>query len=438
MNPNNTFSGWSVLGGCFIIMFFVQGGIQSFAVFLPSIIRDTGFSLGAVAMISTIATVGAFAANLCITPLLKRMSAKWILLIGTIVCAIHFVILSESSSLLGLYFGAACAGISIGFGTVAPVSVVVTNWFVVNRATYMSIVIAGSMFGGAVLMPMSGQLIHYFGWRTAYHILALLVGCIGILTVLFVITDAPHKKGQKAYSAGETYAPTETGSESAGVTAVQARASLSYWLLLAGILLIGCSTNIENFLPAFWQSRGVSVGTSSNIMGVYALLTGICTMMLGRITDRLGSKTYALLTCGLFILGLIGIYIVGAGAMPLMTLALLPFAAGAKKTSTLTPPLVVAESFGRAHYSTIIGSFTATLQLGIAMSNPIIGALHRISGDYQLPFMVMAGLNGVAFVLVFTALHRAPFRPGQASVPAESSRLHYKAGPVQTTKEAHS
>lgn len=398
-------------------MFFVQGGLQTFAVFLPSIMRDTGWALGDIALMSTVATVAAFTANMLIGPMLKKMNAKVILLIGTIICAGHFVGYSYSTSLMGLYVSAGFGGLAIGFGTVAPVSVIMTNWFIAKRATYMSIVIAGSMFGGAVIMPMAGQIIQYMDWRVAYRVIAALIGVIVVLTIIFVLSDDPKKKGKKALGEDEAAAAAVkaggASSDVPGVTASQARSSASFWLLLVGVLFIGCSTNIENFLPAFWQSRGASVGTSSSIMGLYALITGVCTIFLGRITDKLGGKTYALLTSGLFILGTIGIFFVGAAAMPIMIMVLIPFAAGAKKTSTLTPPLVVAESFGRKQYGAIIGNYTAMLQLGIAMSNPIIGALYKSSGDYQLPFFTMAALNGVALVLVFTALKLAPYKPSK-------------------------
>ncbi|MDR1043915.1 MAG: MFS transporter [Candidatus Adiutrix sp.] len=411
------FSGWTVLAGCFIIMFFVQGGLQTFAVFLPSIMNDTGWTLSSIALMSTVATVAAFFANMLIGTLLKKMEAKWILFIGVAVCTAHFFMYSYATSLLGLYVGAACGGISIGFGTVAPVSVVMNNWFIKKRATYMSIVIAGSMFGGAIIMPICGQLIHHFDWRVAYRILGASIGVIVLFSVIFLVADSPQKKGQKAYGADDE--PGAAGGDSGGpavadgVTPVVARSSASFWLLLVGILLVGCSTNIENFLPAFWQSRGLTVSTSSSIMGIYAFITGVCTICLGRVSDKLGGLAYAFLTSGLFIIGTISIFFIGAAATPIIIMAVIPFAAGAKKTSTLTPPLVVAASFGRKHYGAIIGYFTGMLQLGIALSNPIIGELYRSSGDYQLPFMVMAVFNAAALVLIIFALKLAPYKPSK-------------------------
>jgi MFS family permease len=321
-----------------------------------------------------------------------------------------------SQGLVGLYIGAFLGGLSIGWGTVAPVSVIMTNWFIKKRATYMSIVIAGSMFGGAVLMPASGLLIEHFDWRTAYRLLSLTLAIVTFITIIFFVTDDPKNKNQKAYGADEGGGFDKQGKATpqvGGLTLKEARSSASFWLLMLGILLVGCSTNIENYLPTFWRSEGMSVPTSSSIMGIYALITGVCTIILGRISDKLGGKTYITMTVVAFICGTALIYVVGAAATPVVILSVIPFAAGAKKTSTLTPPLVVAESFGRKHYGAIIGYFTGMLQLGIAISNPIIGKLHSYSGGFKVPFIAMMCLSAVALVLVLLALTTSPWRKSQ-------------------------
>lgn len=415
------FSGWKVLAGCFIVMFFIQGGSQSFPIFMPSIVNDTGFSLSEIAMISTVGTIAAFVSNLSLGILFNKIGAKWILFIGGVFSIASYFIYSYSHTLLGLYTAAASAGLAVGYGTVAPLSVIITNWFIKKRSTYISIVIAGSMFGSAVIMPACGQLIEYFGWRMGYRILGASILLV-FLAIIFLIIENPQKKGQLAYGENENTSAVKNPEESTEVTGVPleiARASSSFWLLLAGILLIGCSTNIENFLPAFWQSKGLSVAQSSNIMGIYALITAVAAIALGRISDKLGGTVYAFLVSVMFILGTLTILFIGVAATPILIITIVPFAMGAKKTSTLTPPLVVSATFGRKHYGAIIGYFTGTLQLGIALSNPIIGSLYHTSGGYQLPFTTMAAMNGVAFILIFAALRLSPLRKSSLSLKAK-------------------
>jgi MFS family permease len=272
------------------------------------------------------------------------------------------------------------------------------------------------MFGGAVIMPAAGQLIYHFDWRVANWVLSAAVALVTFTAILGFMTDHPAKKNQKAYGAqddevpaGETALEKKTPTVQDGVTLKEARSAMSFWLLLIGIFLVGCSTNIENFLPKFWQDEGMSVPASTGIMGFYALLTGVCTILLGRVSDKLGGRIYIALTTSMFIIGSFLIYKIGFSATPIVILAVIPFAAGAKKTSTLTPPLVVAESFGRLHYGAIIGYFAGVLQLGIAVSNPVIGALHKVNRSFNLPFLVMGVLSLCALVLIQIALAKAPY-----------------------------
>lgn len=303
MSEQTRFTGWPILIGCFILMFCMLGGVQTFAVFIAPIMSETGFSLGAVAMMSTLATIGSFVGNMLFSRIFKILGAKWLMVICALICAGYFFGTSYSRTLFGMYTAMAIGGFATGVGTIAPLSVIMTNWFIKKRATYMSIVIAGSMFGGALLMPVSGFLVEMFDWRVAFRILGLGIGIVSVLTSLFVIVESPAQKGQQAYGAGDT-SSAETRAANAeaqgGVTAKEARGSLSFWLLIIGVLFIGCSTNI--------------------------------------------------------------------------------------------------------------GSFTGMFQLGIALSNPIISSLHKVSGGYQLPFIAMAALNVVAFVMIITALKIAPYR----------------------------
>ncbi len=407
------FSGWRVLAGCFLVMFLVQGGLQTFAIYLPSIAEETGWGVPAVAIVSTTATVGAFLANLVISRFIEKLSAKWVLFIGTLFLCGHWLLYSVSLNKYMLWFAGFLGGIAIGFGTVAPCSIIMTNWFVKNRSQYVAAVIAASMFGSTILNPLAGQLIARFGWRHAYQVQALTVGLIAVLVVLLLVIDGPERVNQRAYGALEAGASADAQAAvvTGGIEASAARKTASFWLMILGIFLIGLSTNIENYIPAFWQSRGMSAVTSSSIMGVYAFIAAVGSIIMSKVNDKLGGKNFVLITSILFAISTLVMAFTGVvSALPLLIIVCIPFAIGSKKASGLIPPLVVAEAFGRKYYAQIIGSFTAMLQLGIAASNPIIGAMLNSSGGYNLPFTAMVVVNLVGMALIFIALVRKPYR----------------------------
>ena len=195
------------------------------------------------------------------------------------------------------------------------------------------------------------------------------------------------------------------------------RGSLSYGLLILGTFLLGFATNVENYMPAFWQSRGLSPVLSSLVLSAYAFVAALLSLVFSRVNDRLGGGSYVLLTSLCFIGSLLLMCYTGVcGSLPLLLLCCVPLAAGAKKAVTLTPPLVVAEAFGRRDYAGIIGPFAAVLQLGVASSNLVIGPLADRS--YSLAFTAMTAVNLLGTLAVILALKKKPYHGACAvSVP---------------------
>lgn len=168
------------------------------------------------------------------------------------------------------------------------------------------------------------------------------------------------------------------------------------------------STNIENFMPAFWQSRGVSVAASSAIMTAYAAMAAVMSVIMGRVNDRLSGKAYVAATSLFFSGAILVMARTGVvSSMALLILCCLPFAAGGKKASALIPPLVVAEAFGRRDYPAIIGFFAGMLQLGVMASNFVIGPL--LEYGYTPTLTAMTGINLAGLACIVIALIKKPY-----------------------------
>lgn len=408
------FSGWRVLSGCVMCMFLMQGTIQAFAVFLPAIVADTGWRLSLVAQVSTFCSGSAFLANLALTPALKKISARGALAIGAAFLVLEDVIFCVSQSVYMVWFGAFLGGMALAWGTVAPCTIILTNWFNKNRSQFVAAAVAGSMLGSVVLNPLCGLLIHRLGWRLAYLITGPGAGLCALLLIFLLIRDDPADVGQRPYGEAVAALPVQ-----GGVDAVTARRSLSYGLLILGTFLLGFATNVENYMPAFWQSRGLSPVLSSLVLSAYAFVAAVLSLILSRVNDRLGGGSYVLLTSLCFIGALLLMCYTGVcSSLPLLILACVPLAAGAKKAVTLTPPLVVAEAFGRRDYARIIGPFAAVLQLGVASSNLVIGPLADRS--YALAFTAMTAVNLLGAFVVTLALKKKPYH-GDAAVSASQA-----------------
>ena len=407
MSRKETFSGWKVLTVCILCMFLVQGCVQCFSIYMPQIAAETGWGVSRVAVVSSTAAGGAFIANLLLAPALKRLSAKAILAVGALFLVLHMCLYSVCTNVYLMWFAGLLGGVAIGWGTAAPCSILISNWFVKHRSQYIAAAVAGSMFGSVLQNPVAALLIERLGWRSAYVVQSVTVGGLALASVLLLISESPEKKGQKPYGAEQ--AAASAAAEAGGVEIQEAKKSLSYPLLALGIFLIGLSTNTENYMPAFWQSRGLEPVLSSWVMSAYSLFAALSSILMSKINDRLGGRNYVLLTTLLFSVSLLVMTYTGVvSSLPWLILCCLPFAAGAKKSSTLIPPLVVAEAFGPKHYSALIGLFAAMLQLGITASNFVIGPLLR--WGYPISFSAMAAVNIAGMACVFFAMLKKPYR----------------------------
>lgn len=383
--------------GCFLCMFVVQGGMQTFAIFLPQIGESTGWGVSQVSIASSTAAAGAFLANLAISGALKKLSPKAVLAVGIIAFAAQELVFGSSIQPWMFWLGGCFGGIAMGWGTVATCSIIIDSFFDADRSKFMAVTVSGAMFGSVAFNPLATLLIGQLGWRRAYFMQGALVLCIGLLAVLLLIGRLPERKA----CAAETV-------EQGGLTAAEARRTDSYWLLGLGIFFIGLSTNIENFMPAFWQSRGVSVAASSAIMTAYAAMAALMSIVMGRVNDRLSGKAYVAATSVLFSGAILVMARTGVvSSLAILILCCIPFAAGGKKASALIPPLVVAEAFGRRDYPAIIGFFAGMLQLGVMASNFVIGPL--LEYGYTPTLTAMTGINLAGLACVVIALIKKPY-----------------------------
>lgn len=161
-------------------------------------------------------------------------------------------------------------------------------------------------------------------------------------------------------------------------------------------------------MPAFWQSRGVSVAASSAIMTAYAAMAAVMSVIMGRVNDRRSGKAYVAATSVLFSGAILVMARTGVvSSLAILILCCIPFAAGGKKASALIPPLVVAEAFGRRDYPAIIGFFAGMLQLGVMASNFVIGPL--LEYGYTPTLTAMTGINLAGLACIVIALIKKPY-----------------------------
>lgn len=415
MKEKTKFSGWRVAVGAFMIMFMTLGALQTIAIFMPPIIQDTGFSAKAIMLMPTFATLAGFVSNMLFGQFVKKVGLKWTIFVGVVLLAAHYLIIALTSSLPILLISTVIGGFCFGFATVAPCSILVSNWFVDKRATVTSFVFAGSMIGGAILTPVCGAIIKNSGWRTAYIVLAVAVAAICIVALSLII-ESPADKGQKPLGYEKAAPEKKEDTSSAkpkGAAASRVLKSTGLWMILIGVFLIGLATNSESYLAMFWQENGMRIDTSSNLLGLYSLFAAGATMVLGRITDQFGGKMYLLVFTVMMVIGLGLMTFAGTKSIVLVVIGLAAFAFGGRRTANVIAPIILQDSFTTEEYKLIAGYGAAATQLGMAVCGPVVGVLYDIKEAYEPAFLILIGVGVLAAILIRIGMLKAAKEHGK-------------------------
>lgn len=174
MKEKVKFSGYAVFAGCLLLMIF-PGGLLSYApgLFMYPICQDLGFTTTEFSITNTVcAAVNAIVSALFVQYLSKgkRGTMRIIMIVSGVVTCGGFALMSRCTELWQFYIMSGVWNLGYNMLTFVPVGMLITNWFVKNRALLTGIAYAGSNLGGAIFSTVISQLIAARGWRDAFVI----------------------------------------------------------------------------------------------------------------------------------------------------------------------------------------------------------------------------------------------------------------------------
>ena len=394
------FYGWYIVIACLLLMGLCYAPLVSCAsLFIKPITDDLGFSRSAYTLVSTISTL----IGVVMAPIMgKYMSTKHmhkIMILCVAGVAISYGMYSTASTLPGFYIRAVCVGFFSMGATMIPVSIVITNWFQKQRGLAMSIAMAGSGVGGAILSPLIGTWITNYGWRKTYVIIAALMFCILVPVAILIVRQKPADKGLEPYGAGEAAdaKKTSVGAPEWNASLKELKTMPVFWAFVTGILLLSLTGAVISHIPSAIMDAGYSTTLAASIASMYLAIAVPGKLLLGHIFDRYGAKAGILFGNGVFILSIIALMFIQAPPM-LYAMAVL-FGFGTC-IGTITPPVLTSKLFGVKGYGETYGFVTMFTNAGFAFGVPIIVSVYDLTGSYNIAWIIVA----VAAVIMTIAL----------------------------------
>jgi MFS family permease len=408
---------WFLLLALCVIGFMTIGTRATLGNFFKTIIADLSWDRGTISFV--------VAVNLWISGLLQpftghlmdRFGARWLFTGSVAAYGVGVVLMGLTHSvgyllmIYGVLIGAASAGSSMSLS-----NALLAQWFRDGRAFAMSVNNACGAIGQLILVYLSYLLLESIGWRPSHLYLGLAVLAVAVPMALMVPRRSPDATGASGTAARQAAAsgPLETTSWS------RALGSAPLWQLNGGYFVCGMTVAIFSVhLIPFATDRGFSPQTAAKAFGLMAIFSVVGSLLSGVLSDRIGRKNVLALA-----------YLTRAVAFLLLLmwrheLALYVFAVLGGLSWLATPPSVIAltgEIYGFRALGTLGGISLLAHQIGGGASVWLAGAMHDLTGSYDLSFALAAvALVGAALISFTIAERRYSVRylTPEASVAAD-------------------
>jgi MFS family permease len=391
---------WLLLVAVCSIGFMTIGTRATLGNFFKTIIADLSWDRGTISFV--------VAVNLWISGLLQpftghlmdRFGARWLFAISVAAYGLGVALMGFTNSfgyllvIYGIMVGAASAGSSMSL-----TNALLAHWFRDGRAFAMSVNNACGAVGQLVLVYISYLLLESTGWRQSHIYLGMAVLAVTIPMAFMVPRRAAPFPGTSAAARQQTaHGPLETTSWS------KALCSAPLWQLNGGYFVCGMTVAIFSVhLIPFATDRGFSPETAAKAFGLMAILSVVGSLLSGVLSDGMGRKNVlalAYLTRGLaFTLLLLWRH----------ELALYVFAVLGGLSWLATPPSVIAltgEIYGLRALGTLSGISLLAHQIGGGASVWLAGAMHDLTGSYDLSFTLAAVALAAASLISFSIAER--------------------------------
>lgn len=384
-------TGIRVAIGCFIIMFIHLGTLGTAGLFIPQLVKSLKVPVSQVSLNVTFCSLTGFVFSLMVGKLSKKVSARMMILIGSIAGILHYSISAMANGVLLLYIGSILGGIKFGFGTHTCNAAIISQWFKDKKATVVGVVFSGAAFGSAVMMYISGILIDNIGWRSTYLIFAALHLFVAIPVNLFVLKEIKIISNDSIEVKNKvSHEPLEFESDNDSLTMSDIHRSTSFWMLLISMMLCGTLIiGFKTFVPSFWQLNGMTALASSKYISIFMIIATIATMVSGKIADKFGNKIYIAYLHTAFLMGMICVLLFSNKVDTIHVIIPVILVAVAYPLYGSIPATVTTESFGVKNYDRVCGELMAAFFIGQAIVSPIIGGLRDITGTYSAGFKII-------------------------------------------------
>ena len=396
--------GWFIVISCVLIMALEYAPLVSCAsLFVTPITSDLGFPRSAYMLVSSISTIVMILLAPFVGKIMSKPCMHKVLVFSVAGVSISYGLYSVANSLPVFYIIAVFIGIFASGSTMLPVSIVITNLFQKKRGFAMSLAMAGSGIGGALLSPVIAKMITDFGWRKTYVILAVIIFVVLVPVTAIIIRQKPADKGMQPYGFGEA---AEASKKSApekewNVSLKDLRKMPLFWAFVVGLALISVTGSVISHIPSAITDAGYSATKAASIVSLYLAIAVPGKLVLGHVFDKYGAKKGIIFGNVLFTLSVVALLFIDKEAMLYVMAVLFGFGTC---IGTVSGSVLTSKLFGTAHYAEIFGFVSVFTNAGFAVGVPLIATVYDVTKSYHAAWIIIIALSELmTALLLFSA-----------------------------------
>lgn len=393
--------GWFILMLCFLYMGIGYAGILSISsVFIIPVTSDLGYSRSSFMIVSTIMMLSSVIFAGFYGKSMEKGNIKKLIVINILGVFLAYCIFSSATKLWQFYLFSILLGSGFSSLSTLPVSILLNQWFGGKiKGTVMAIAFTGSGFGGLLLTPLINWIIEMQGWRHGYLILGLLFLIVLLPLTMISALGSPESKGFKIMGQTDTEVIQV---ERQGLTYGQARRTSYFWIVLAALFIIILGSGaLISISAAYFVECGYSTSSSAQFSGFMLGMLAVGKLFCGFICDKGSAKNGVVGCFAIFSICFFFLYLLPT-CPKLIYLIIITYGFGAGAV-TIAPPLLVTNLFGERDYGTILGAFTMSINISVAVGSFLASAIYDFTSSYALYWLFSALGSLAAACLIYIA-----------------------------------
>ena len=380
---------WLILLGVILIRGFAGGGINmTSGLFLSPVSEDIGVGIGTLSIYLSITSI---------------VMVLWLPIAGKLINKynIRIMALGYMNTVYGWYILAIpyAMGATILVNLLGPI--LINRWFAKNPGMMMGIQMAFVGLFGAVLQPLTSNIISQRGWRVGYIFIGGLTFFIVLLTALILLKNKPEDINLSAYGSDSKTTKRDSlgeGNATVEISEKTALKSISFYLLLLFMITItGIGVFIQH-IPTYGSLLGYSVKQTGAALAYASVGSAIGSIAIGIVSDKIGSLKTCYGMIGIGILAIIG-FLFSRNSFIVFSLS--TFLHGLVSSGIMVlAPILTLKFYGQTDYEKIFAKVSMGAPIASIILIPVYGFIYDMTRSYQVVLYGMICLLIIALLSI--------------------------------------